>query len=328
MVHRDDHRRGSRGPGGASQLSTESAAAAHSHWPGFLLVAFGAVLLSSKGIFAKLLYAQGVDFHTVVSVRAVLAVPGFILLALLSKRRADLLAAGPSALMMASLAGFVCYYLGALANFYALTRVDASVERALLYSYPAMIVVAMWLVRRKRPSGRILGALVMTFFGIILTVGLLNNDLPAQDLAGVGWILFCSATICFYFIVTSRLARVIGAANYTAVAMATAGIAYAIHFQQVRGWGTLDLSPESWMVMGLLTIFATVLPLYLTAEGLHRIGAEKAALASTIAPASTVLLAIALLGETVSAEQIAGIVLIVLGILSLETRRARTRTPF
>jgi hypothetical protein len=36
--------------------------------------------------------------------------------------------------LLAIFAGVLCYYLGALANFYALTIIDASVERPLLFA--------------------------------------------------------------------------------------------------------------------------------------------------------------------------------------------------
>ncbi|MEM8548284.1 MAG: hypothetical protein AAGF46_09000, partial [Pseudomonadota bacterium] len=49
-------------------------------WVGVALVIIGSVLLGAKGVVAKLLYARGVDFETVVAVRSVLAIPGFWLL--------------------------------------------------------------------------------------------------------------------------------------------------------------------------------------------------------------------------------------------------------
>ena len=49
-----------------------------------LLVAAGGIGLASKGIFAKLLYAQGVDVQTVLVLRTVLAWPGFLLVGYLN----------------------------------------------------------------------------------------------------------------------------------------------------------------------------------------------------------------------------------------------------
>ena len=37
----------------------------------------------------------------------------------------------------AVVAGITCYYVGAMVDFWALTLIDASIERVLLFSYPA-----------------------------------------------------------------------------------------------------------------------------------------------------------------------------------------------
>ncbi|MEM8982736.1 MAG: hypothetical protein AAGC71_06895, partial [Pseudomonadota bacterium] len=50
---------------------------------GIGMVLLGAILLGAKGVIAKRLYALGLDYTTVVAVRAVLAIPGFMLLAIL-----------------------------------------------------------------------------------------------------------------------------------------------------------------------------------------------------------------------------------------------------
>lgn len=44
---------------------------------GIALALGGALLLSTKGIFAKLIYAQGVDYLTLVAVRAMVSLPVF-----------------------------------------------------------------------------------------------------------------------------------------------------------------------------------------------------------------------------------------------------------
>ncbi len=293
-----------------------------SRFLGIVYTSLGAVMLSSKGIFAKLLFAQGVDFETVVAVRSVLAIPGFLLLAALSGQRHRLSEARPAHYLLAIAAGLACYYLGAMANFYALTRIDASIERALLYTYPAVVTLAIWLRHPTREMGRILLALTLTMGGILLTVGMLNQDLPPQDLVGVGWVLFCSLTIAFYFIVAARLSLTLGSANFTCVAMGAAGLAFATHYELSQGWQSLRLNDEAWALMITLVVFATVTPLVLVAAGLRRIGAQRAAITSTVAPASAVLLATSVLGESIDGSQLLGIGLIVIGILIIELRPA------
>lgn len=280
------------------------------------------MLLAAKGIFAKLLYARGLDFETVVATRAVLAIPGFVLIATLRAGPAPLRLAKGRDLLGAAAAGIVCYYVGASMNFYALTLIDASVERAILYSYPAMVVLVAWWMSRVRPGNLTLYAVVGTFAGIVLVVGVLRPGLAPQNLLGVTFVLLCSMTIVFYYLMSGHLTRSLGSAQFTAVAMTVAGMALALHYQMRHGWENLAMDATSFWLMLALVVFATVLPLVLVAEGLRRVGAQRAAIASTSGPPAAALMAAVLLGEQVRVDQWLGILLIIGSIAMLERRRS------
>ena len=111
------------------------------------------MLLAAKGLFAKQLYTLGLTFNDVAAIRSVMAVPGFALLAWLYRGRntpADGFAVPRNDVLLAVFAGLLCYYLGALANFYALTIIDASVERPLLFAYPIFVVLITTVITASR----------------------------------------------------------------------------------------------------------------------------------------------------------------------------------
>ena len=296
-------------------------------WVGLALVVAGAVMLASKGIFAKFLYARGVSVDELVAVRTVFAYPGFVAIALVRGGLAPLRTTDSRLLVKAALAGLVCYYAGAGLNFYALSLIDASVERALLFSYPAMLVVYFWFARGARPGWRTLAATLATYTGIALTVGALRPDVLNANLFGAALVLVCAATIAYYFLATANVMQHVGSAQMNVVAMGAAALAFAIHLQVRVGWQTVSLDAGSWAWMAGLIVFATVLPLYFVAEGVRRIGPERAAIASTVGPAATTFMAFLLLGERLAPDQLAGIVLIMAGILVVELRRSRRRIP-
>src|SRR3954469_2615818 len=118
----------------------------HARRLGMLCVAAAAMLFASKGLFGKALYARGVGFELLVAVRSVMAMPLFLWVGLRSGSyltgddEAQTPAVAPTprarprarAVIGAVVAGVTCYYLGALVDFWALTMIDASVERVLL----------------------------------------------------------------------------------------------------------------------------------------------------------------------------------------------------
>src|SRR6185295_1735769 len=109
---------------------------------GMFFVAGAAILFASKGLFSKALYQRGVGFELLVTARALLAMPLFIWFALFNNKgtsRGEFAAARPSwrAFAAAAFGGITCYYVGAMVDFWALEMIDASIERVLLFSYPA-----------------------------------------------------------------------------------------------------------------------------------------------------------------------------------------------
>ena len=288
------------------------------------MVAIGAVLLAAKGLFAKALYGMGLSFHDVAAIRSVLAVPGFALLAWLyrsktttgwtsTSRRKDLL--------LAVFAGFLCYYLGALANFYALTIIDASVERPLLFAYPIFVVIITTVVTRQPPSARVLLALLLTTLGVVLVTGALNARLSASQWSGMAWILFCSLSIAIYFLISGELTQRLGSGVFTLTAMTAAATGMAIHYQIFAGWENVDLTVSAWWTLAALVVFSTVLPLFLMAEGVRRIGASQASLISTLGPPATAIMAEELTGEILTPAQWLGIALVLIGVMALEIKR-------
>ena len=287
-------------------------------------MAIGAVLLAAKGLFAKTLYDMGLSFHDVAAIRSVLAVPGFALLAWLyrskiiaerdnTSRRNDLL--------LALFAGFLCYYLGALANFYALTIIDASVERPLLFAYPIFVVIITTVTTRQPPSARVLLALLLTTLGVVLVTGALNTLLSASQWSGMAWILFCSLSIAIYTLISGDLTQRLGSGLFTLIAMTAAAVGMAVHYQIFAGWENVDLSIAAWWTLAALVVFSTVLPLFLMAEGVRRVGASRASLISTLGPPATAIMAQELTGEILAPAQWLGIALVLIGVMALEVRR-------
>ncbi len=138
-----------------------------------LFVAGAAILFASKGLFAKALYQRGVGFELLVTVRALLAMPLFIWFAraLQPRRPCGRAPASHAPIAAAALAGIIGYYVGAMVDFWALELIDASIERVLLFSYPALVVLISSFMRRRAPERRMVFAMLVTYVGIFFAMG-------------------------------------------------------------------------------------------------------------------------------------------------------------
>ena len=103
--------------------------------------------------------------------------------------------------------------------------------------------------------------------------------------------------------------------------MSAAAVGMAVHYQILAGWENVDLSVTAWWTLAALVVFSTVLPLFLMAEGVRRVGASKASLISTLGPPATAVMAQELTGEILAPAQWLGIALVLIGVMALEVRR-------
>ena len=289
---------------------------------GALLAAGGAMLFAAKGILAKSLYADGVGFELLVTVRALIALPLFWAFAIWREGLDVIRGTSPRAIGVAALAGVVCYYGGALTDFYALTMIDASIERALMFSYPALVVLFASVLTRSWPKPiALIGALV-TYIGIFLSVGGLDTAELRANLLGASLVMFSAVTFAAYFLIGERYTREIGSARFTLFAMTAAAVALAIHCGVRHELGAVTaLSAQNWLELAVLGVACMFVPALMQSEGMRRIGAQRGSVVSTMGPPTTILLAWGVLGERLSFTPVCGGVLIVGSVLALELAR-------
>jgi drug/metabolite transporter (DMT)-like permease len=256
-----------------------------------------------------------VGFEVLVTVRALIAMPLFGWMAFRGTRPAD---AGPRLparpFFAAVLAGVLCYYVGALVDFWA----DASLERVLLFSYPAMVVAIGAVMDRRAPEARMVAAMVLTYVGIFFAMGGIDLAELKANLFGAALVLVAALTTALYFLIGARYTRELGSTRFAAIAMISAAVLLAVHFAAFRSFDEVRaLQGYDWMLLAVLGIACMFVPGLLQAEGMRRVGASSAAIGSTIGPPTTIVLAALFFNERLNAWQILGSALIVGSVILL-----------
>ena len=298
---------------------------------GMVYVAGAAILFASKGLFSKALYHRGVGFELLVTARALMAMPLFIWFAIRSNRAQPAASPSPAprpsprAFAAAAIAGITCYYVGAMVDFWALELIDASVERVLLFSYPALVVLISSCMRRQAPERRIVLALLVTYAGIFLAMGGMDLTELRANLFGASLVLIAAFTTAIYFLIGERYVRQLGSTRFAAVGMSASAMVLAVHFALFRSFDEVTaLGAHEWLLLGVLAVACMFLPGLMQAEGVHRVGAQRAAIGSTVGPPTTIVLAALFLGERLNTWQLLGSAMIVASVLwmSLDRRVA------
>jgi drug/metabolite transporter (DMT)-like permease len=298
---------------------------------GMLCVAGAAMLFASKGLFSKALYQRGVGFELLVTVRALLAMPLFVWVGLRARAPAvsgddeaqPLAVRAPpkarpriGAVLAAITAGIVCYYVGAMVDFWALMLIDASIERVLLFSYPALVVLIGSVMQRRAPDARVVAAMLVTYLGIFFVMGGVDLTELTRNLFGAALVLIAAFTTAIYFLIGERYTRELGSTRFAAIGMSASAVVLTVHFALFRSFDELrTLQSHDWMLLGVLAIFCMFVPGLLQAEGVRRVGAQRAAIGSTVGPPTTIVLAAIFFGERLNVWQLLGTAMIVCSVL-------------
>ncbi len=293
---------------------------------GIALLLAGTVLFSSKAILVKLAYGVGpqVDAITIMAYRMALALPCFVLMAVLSGRRGGF-PRGRLLLKSAAL-GLLGYYVSMLADLSGLRYIGAGLERMILFIYPSLVVLILAVRTRRAPDRTTVFVLLLTYAGMALAVG----DAVAMGGASanggqvmLGSLLVAGAAVCFalYNVGAGDTIRRTGAAAFASVSMGTAALASILHYLLTHG-PTAPAVPAGQVLPFLvicliMALLATVLPSYLIASGMARISVAPATIIQTIGPLSTILMATLLLDEPITLMELSGGALIVIGVTAL-----------
>jgi drug/metabolite transporter (DMT)-like permease len=291
---------------------------------GMFYVAAAAVLFASKGLFSKALYQRGVGFELLVTVRALLAMPLFVWFAFYSNKGSRRGAPIPwKACAWAAIAGITCYYVGAMVDFWALELIDASIERVLLFSYPALVVLISSFMRRQAPERRVVLAMLITYVGIFFAMGGVDLAELETNLFGASLVLIAALTTAIYFLIGERCVHELGSTRFAAIGMSASAVVLALHFALFRSFDEVRaLDAHSWVLLVILGIACMFLPGLMQAEGVRRVGAQRAAIGSTVGPPTTIVLAALFLGERLNGWQLAGSAMIVVSVLALSLGKA------
>ena len=144
-------------------------------WAGILLALLGAIAFSGKAIIVKLGYRYGADAVTLLVLRMLVALPFFALMAAWVRRDAQRFRLHGSDRWKVVGLGFCGYYLASFLDFAGLEFITATLERLILYLTPTLVLLLGMLVFRRRPSGRQLLALVLSYLGVAVAFA---HDLP------------------------------------------------------------------------------------------------------------------------------------------------------
>jgi drug/metabolite transporter (DMT)-like permease len=298
---------------------------------GIALTVVSAFAFGSGALFAKPVYAVGVDWFTLMTWRFTFgAALSWAWLLAMPPGRGAVASLDRRAIVVALALGIL--YTGNSSTYFAgLETVPASLAALIVYVYPAIVAVLSLRIGRRLEGRRAWGALGLALVGVCLAIGTIDAAaVPPTS----GLLLMAMSPVIYsvWIVLSARLAGErrtgVGSAG-TGGADPTAAGAVMMTATAVAFWLTglaLDrpilpsqIPAAAWggiLGVGAVSTFVAIQAFY---AGAHRIGAARASLVSTVEPIWTIVLAGILFGERLTPLQLVGGALILGGVVIAQT---------
>ncbi len=295
---------------------------------GFLAVSGAAVLWALGGTYARTLIDDGASPLEMTEARAwiaFIALGAWALWRRGSRRPRPDAEPCPAWIVVAfglSLAAANYFYYSAVGS------LPVAVAIVIQYAAPGLVVLWLAFARRRRPTARVVGALVAAFAGVALLSELpdaLSGAGTSLAPRGVAAAVASAFAFACYIVTGERIEGAVGAVGSLVRGFGVATVLWIV-IQATRGRPDTLLDASLLPGILLLGVGATIIPFSLFLWGLSRIGASRAGIVSMLEPLSAALIAYLWLDQSLDGAQIAGAALVVAGIAVVQSERVSAGT--
>ncbi len=277
-------------------------------------IALAALLWASAGIVASALFQAGVTPFELTTSRAVIAAIGLGLITQVWPTQAQQVRRWDVRIVALGL----CLALVTATYYVAISRLPVAIATVIQFAGLTLVVAVGVLKRRQFPEPSILGALIAALVGVVLISGVSGQfrldslGLMAAVLSGL---FFAGYTLLSEAVVDT----------YGAVGVMARGFLVSSLF-----WGTIQLTqgfPDAVFATANLPsilfvgVGGTLIPFCLLCWGIQQVRADRGAIAATLEPVFSAVLAWIWLGQTLNPMQTVGGVLVLGAVLLLQIRQ-------
>lgn len=197
---------------------------------------------------------------------------------------------------------------------HSLNYLPASLAVVLLFQFTWIGMLISCITKRQLPTRMEFISLLLLVLGTIPAAGLIDVDLTKIPLQG--WIWGLAAAFCyslFLFVNGRATARMNTSGRLVFVSFFAFMMSAAFQSPEIIWNGTL-FNEGLWIYGLALGLFGMIIPVFLFTIAVPKVGLGMTSILSAIELPIAVMVSVILLSETVSTIQVAGIVIILLGI--------------
>lgn len=285
---------------------------------GYLLTALSAACSALNGSLARYLLDDGMSAVRLSQLRSAVAFALLLAgLALFSRGRLRVERADVPKLAWLGIAGIALVHAS---YFAAIARIDIGVALVIQYLAPALLLIWLWLVHRRRVAPSLWAAVGLSILGSALVVDAFSGG-SGLDLLGVLAAFAGAVTLVIYLVASERAGQ-----RYDAFTILLWGFGFATLFWLVVApvwtfpFELLGSARNLALALGVSTI-GTLIPFLLMVSALRHLPAPRVAVVAMLEPVLGAVIAWALHDQALAATQIFGGVVVLAAITWVQTHR-------
>ena len=278
------------------------------NFKGYALGIIAAATYGLNPLFALPVYAHGMNPDSVLFFRYLMAIPIVGAMALL---RGHSLAIEGRDIVPLSLMGIITG-LSSLTLFQSYNYMNAGIASTILFVYPVLVAILMAVLYRERMSPLTVVCMLVSLGGIVL----LGKAPDGASLSLLGTVLaFLSGLTYAIYIVAANRPRF---RRLPTLKMLFYVLIFGTLVFAVRLAGMCEFTPPTcgmdWGCVVCLAVLPTAISFGCTTAAIQYIGSTPTAILGALEPLTAILVSIAVFGETVSATECIGMVMIIVAV--------------
>lgn len=272
---------------------------------GYLLGAIAAATYGMNPLFALPLYKDGLSPDAVLFFRYLFAIP---ILAIMIRARGRSFAIERRDILPLVLFG-ILFALSSLTLFRSYTYMDAGIASTLLFVYPIMVALIMFVFFREKLSLQTLLCIVMALGGIALLFK--GDDGNTLSVTGTLLVMVSALSYAIY---------IVGINNCRLRTMATIKVSFYV---LLFGWILIAICSLAsggfhfpskwfmWLYLLMLGLLPTAISLLCTTSAIKLIGATSTAILGALEPVTALIFGVTIFHEVITPRDMVGIILII-----------------
>lgn len=288
----------------------------------FFTLLFTACLFGANHVAARLAFNHGLDVTSAVTVRSLIT--ALVVGCIVWQQRVSLSVTKRQRGFLLLISALVA--VQSLSLYAAVARLPVALALLTFNTYPLWTAFFAWLLYRHRPERAVLLAMPVLLFGLALALdvfgaasGLGAGGQWSRIGAGVGFAMLAAAVFGAALVCTQHEAASVDGRLRTTVTMALVGLLALLVLPLQGGLHLPQAAAGWWGLAGLTLCYGTAFTVMFTL--LPRLGVVGSSPIMNVEPVAALVLAWALLGQTIAPVQVAGALTVVGAVMALGLRK-------